>query len=126
MEVTNFNDESVFLVQDGVVMIEGYEDTVLTGGDGYLETLETVYGYTPPSAGTIVIPSERTGFIAPEDAASAVIETADVPEDAVRTTLRMTGNVEDFESGGGEEAFIAALAESLGIDPSQITIQGVY
>ena len=77
-----------------------------------------MYGYTPPSSGTIVIPSEITGFIAPEDAASAVIETEEIPDNSVRTTLRMTGNLEDFENGGGEEAFIAALAESLGIDPS--------
>ena len=56
----------MFLIQDGNVTLEGFENVTLTGGEDYLVTLETVYGYTPPSAGTIVIPTEVTGFIAPE------------------------------------------------------------
>jgi hypothetical protein len=66
VEVTNFDDQTVFLIQDGNVTLEGFENVTLTGGKDYLVTLETVYGYTPPSAGTIVIPTEVSGFIAPE------------------------------------------------------------
>lgn len=49
-----------------------------------------------------------------------------VPENSIRTTLKMEGSVDDFNGGGGKEKFVSGLAGSLGIDASQVTIRSVY
>lgn len=39
--------------------------------------------------------------------------------------MRMGGTLEEFSSAGGQEAFMQKLADSLGIDVSQIQIKSV-
>lgn len=48
-----------------------------------------------------------------------------VPSNAVRTTVKMDGNYNNFRNGG-QETFITNLARSLNIDYSQITIKNYY
>lgn len=53
------------------------------------------------------------------------MDTSEVPDNSVRTTLRMEGSPEAFEDPAYKEQWIKNLAESLGIDPSQISIGNV-
>ena len=45
-------------------------------------------------------------------------KVAEIPEDAVRTTLKMDGDFTDFKASGGEAKFTTALATNLEIDES--------
>lgn len=46
------------------------------------------------------------------------MDISEVPDNSVRTTLRMEGSPEAFEDPAYKEQWIKNLAESLGIDPS--------
>jgi hypothetical protein len=48
------------------------------------------------------------------------VDTSNVPENSVRTTLRMEGDPDAFEDQDYKDQWIKNLAESLGLDPSQI------
>ena len=78
------------------------------------------YGYQPPSDQITQIQSTVQGFVAPSTFDSTVIDTADLDDNSVRTNMRMGGSMDEFNEKGGQEEFIKKLAESLGIDPSQI------
>ena len=49
-----------------------------------------------------------------------------MPSNAVRTTIKLDGDFDEFVSGNGQNEFIQNLALSLGVDYSQITIKNVY
>lgn len=125
--VTDNNNVSTYIIQNNTIIVNGYENEQLTSGENYFETLNSTYGYEPPENGTIQIASNVTGFYDSTNYlyATPIVDTTNVPENSVRTTLRMEGDPEAFDDPDYKEQWIKNLAESLGVDPSQISISNV-
>lgn len=61
-----------------------------------------------------------------QNTTEAVVVKTEIPQNAVRTTLKLEGNFNEFISSGGKEKFVTDLATNLGLDTSQITIIDAY
>lgn len=111
----------------------------LPGAENLTVTTNTTNSFLPPgvnvtSSGNFTLPNKAEvtlpgGKEIPtvENTTSTIVNNNNsIPENAVRTTLKMDGNFADFQKSGGQAKFTTALATNLGINASQITIINAY